>query len=426
MIKEFLSKLRLYAKEGLFHIFGSSVLAQVGGLISSAIVVHRLPKAEYGYYTSANNKYSYLAIFIGLGLTSAIIQYCSERVAEERKNSIYRHSLITGSIANVLICLAILAMAAWVDAKGDTQVAYYLRLMCGLPFVVYANHYLQVALRVKLKNQAFSYANMMYALVMLVGNILFSLLLGIPGLILSNYLANGVAAVMCAAELRKECFFSHIAWQEYRLPYGDRKEITIYALVCALTNFASTVLVLLDVTCLDMIIGDSTVLADYKVASTIPSACTFVPSCLMTFFYPKIVSAFSAGKENGRQEVRKLTKLFLGVNGLVFLALALGAPLIIYVIFGAKYMNVVPIFEILSLNYLIYSVRSLLGNVIAVIKRVKINLLLSVISGVVNIVLNIILIQRFGSVGAALATLIVTTLIGTMSFLYLQRFYKEA
>ncbi len=74
-MKRILTLIRNYANEGLFHIFGSSVLAQVGALISSFLVVRWLPKINYGNYVAANNWYSYIVIFVGLGMVSAGLQY---------------------------------------------------------------------------------------------------------------------------------------------------------------------------------------------------------------------------------------------------------------------------------------------------------------------------------------------------------------
>ena len=108
MIKQLLEKVRQYAKEGLFHIFGSKVIAQVGGLISSMLVIRFLDKADYGHYVNAVNLYSYPAIFVGMGMTNVILQYCSEKATDERKASIYRHGLIVGHGANFLVVLAML------------------------------------------------------------------------------------------------------------------------------------------------------------------------------------------------------------------------------------------------------------------------------------------------------------------------------
>ena len=317
-----------------------------------------------------------------------------------------------------------MALALWQFWKGETKTALYLLLMCGLPFIGYLDSFAQTVLRIKLKNHVFSNANMIYSGVLLLGNIVLTRLFDIPGLIYSRYLSYFVATVICVAALRKEQFFGKIMTEGERLVGEDRRKINNYASICAVTNFASTVLTLLDVTCLDLVIGDPTVLADYHVAAVIPSACAFVPSSLMVFFYPKLVGAISAGKKEGRAYLFQMAKVYAVVNGVVYLGLAVCAPLIIWIIYGEKYMNVIPLFQILSLNYLAYCVRNLMGNTIAAIKKVKVNLIFAIISGVLNICLNMLLIPWLGSVGAAVATLLVTITIAIMDCAYVLHHFK--
>lgn len=423
MIDNLRKKIKELMDAGLFHIFGSRVLAQMGGLISSVIVVRNLPKLEYGYYVSATNLYSYLATFIGFGMINAILQYCSEQVSESRKNAIYRYSLSFGMLANGILCAAALLLAQWKAAEGNQEVAFYLRLMCLLPFAEYADTYLQMILRVKLENRVFSYANMVNSAFLLVGNIVFTMLLGIPGLICSIYLAHIASCTVCAVSLNRGRFFGRMLLCGEQLAGRDRREVSGYALTYAVTNFASTVLVLLDVTCLDLVLRDAAVLADYKVASTIPAACVFIPRCLMTFYYPRLVPAFAADKKEGLRRISELAKLSAVINGTAYVCLALFAPVIILIVFGEKYRNVVGLFEILSLNYLVYCVRNITGNMIAVIKKVRVNLLFSTISGLMNVALNLCLIPVFGSAGAAIATLIVTSVITLLNSAYLWRYF---
>ena len=63
-------------------------------------------------------------------------------------------------------------------------------------------------------------------------------------------------------------------------------------------------------------------------------------------------------------------------------------------------------------------------NTIAAIKKVKVNLTFAVISGVLNIILNMLLIPVLGSVGAAFATLIVTIVIAVMDCAYVMHHFK--
>ena len=419
MIKQLICKLRQFGKEGLFHIFGSKMIAQVGGLISSVIVIRGLEKVDYGYYVNAVNLYSYPAMFAGLGMTNVMIQYCSERISEERKHAIYRHALINGNLANVLVAVSIAIMAFWQYRWGnEPQTAMYLLLMCFLPFINYADTYAQTALRVKGQNKVFSNANTAYSIVLLLGNILLTKLFHVPGLVYSRYLSYFVATAICVVALQKNQFFGQIMSTKERLEGPECRQINNYAFICAITNFTSTVLTLLDVTCLDLVMHDPTVLADYHVAAVIPSACTFVPSCLMVYFYPKLVAAISEGKEQGKHYIFQLAKVYAVVNGVVFLGIAICAPVLIWIIYGEKYMNVIGLMQILNVNYLAYCVRNLMGNAIAAIKKVKMNLIFAIISGALNIVLNLLLIPWLGATGAAIATLIVTITVATMDCTY--------
>ena len=421
MVKRICNQLRNAAKNGLFHIFGSGVLAQVLGLVSAVVVVRALPKVDYGYYTLANNLYSYLAIFVGLGMGSAALQFCSEQVSEGRKNAVYAFALTRGSVCNLILAAAILFLAGIKEAGGDGETARYLSMMCGLPMAVFFNNFFQIVLRVYCENILYSRVNVAFSVAVVIGNILFTFLFGVPGLILASYLANLMAAGLGAFFLQKREFFSSLKRRE-RLGWENKYEITKYALLCAITNFASTMLVLLDVTCLDIVLEDPTILADYKVASTIPSACLMIPSALITYFYPKIVWTYSADAPNFPKFIRKLTGLFTAINFVVFLGLMVMAPVIIWLIYGEKYMNVLPVFRVLSFNYFVYgSARKLFGNVIAAMKRSEWNLAIAIVSGILNIALNLTLIPRLGSIGAAVATVCVSISVSMMNVICLRR-----
>ena len=425
MFERIKEKIRGFSREGLFHIFGSSVFAKIGGIVSSVIVVRNLPKAEYGSFVDADNLYAYLAIFIGLGFSTALVQYCSEKVSEDHKNALYRYSLRTGMLGNFLLLPMILGLAAIKHYSGSAETAAYLVMMAGLPFFAYADQYLQIVLRVKLKNKDFSRTNMLYTVAHVGGNILFTVLWGVPGLVISQYAAHCAAALCSAYVLKKDGFFVDVAGCAHQLALQTKKDTLSYSLLCAMTNFASTALVLLDVTCLGMVLNDSSVLADYKVAATIPSALAFVPKSLMTFFYPKLVHAFEDGKKAGYNQVLQAAKVYALADGVICLGMLVCAPLIIWILYGDQYMNVVPIFRILTVNHLVYSVRNVTGNTILVLKKAKVNLAFSLFSGVLNIGLNLLLIPSLGSAGAAYATLAVTCCIVIMNIVYLWRDYRK-
>jgi O-antigen/teichoic acid export membrane protein len=408
---------------GFLWIFGGNFAAQFFGFISSVVVIRNLPKAEYGVYVDANNIYSYMAIFIGMGMISAILQFCSENVSQERKTAIYRFAFSKGSVFNIFLMVLIFAVGS--IYKPDSA-GYYLRMMCGYPLIIYVDNYFQMTLRVKRKNREFGLVYIMYAVTICGGNIIFTKLWGISGLVVSFYFSQMASAITAFCFLRRANFFGELQEDVPALSRENKKQISSYCILCIATNFVTTALVLLDITCLNYVLGDSEVLADYKVASAIPSAMLFVPTSLVTYFYPLMVEAHSSNPESFGKKLREYELVFFGVSLLLFVLMFVFARLIIYIVYGQKYIGVVTIFRILCVNFFINSgVRQLLTNVIYVIKRVKINLILASLAGIMNVLLDLLLIRTMGSEGAAIATVIVTLFISCLEAVYVIYYLKR-
>ena len=71
------------------------------------------------------------------------------------------------------------------------------------------------------------------------------------------------------------------------------------------------------------------------------------------------------------------------------------------------------------------SFRAPAGNILASIKKVKVNFYNAIITGIANIILDVILIYKYGSNGAAVATVLVFIITSIISNTYLFRYLKE-
>lgn len=416
------TKIAPLVKNGFLWIFGGNFAAQFFGFISSIVVIRNLSKPVYGVYVDANNIYSYIAIFIGMGMISAILQFCSENVTQERKISIYRFAFSAGSVFNVFLAIFIFAVGSFYKPNSA---GLYLRMMCGYPIVIYTDNYLQMTLRVKRKNREFGLVYIVYAVTICAGNIVFTLWWGITGLIISSYFTQIVSAMMAFRFLKKAGFFEELTMPVPKLAPNSKREISGYCMLCIATDFVTTALVLLDITCLNYVLGDSAVLADYKVASAIPSAMMFVPTSLITYFYPLMVEGYSQNPSRFASQLKAYARIFAGVALLLLIIMFAFAPLIIYIVYGEKYIGVVPIFRILCVNFFVNAgIRKLLANVIYVMKRVKVNLLFASLAGALNIVLDMILIRKLGSQGAAIATVVVTVFVSALEAIYVIRYLR--
>jgi O-antigen/teichoic acid export membrane protein len=145
----------------------------------------------------------------------------------------------------------------------------------------------------------------------------------------------------------------------------------------------------------------------------------------MVFIYP-----YFAAHNTDFNWIKKYSiKLFQGlacVNALISIVLCVGAPLIIHLFWGEKYMDSVAPFRILSISYFFLATfRVPAGNILAMLRKVKVNLLVSIISGIANVVFCYVFIRAWGSIGAALATLVVVVISSLIAFPYLLHHIKK-
>lgn len=426
MFKKILNKIKGVYKGGLFHIFGSNVISNVFALLSSVLVVRFLPKISYGFYVDANNLYSYLSVFIGLGLAGAIVQFCSANITEDAKGKIYKYSFTRGLIFNFLISAVVILLGFIKLFSGDVQVAKYLFLMSFYPFPTFLMGCFLSILRVEYKNKEFSIVNIVHAAAILIGNIIFTYLWSIEGLIFSTYISQILAVLVGFLLTKKSGIFSISIFKINQLQKEKKKELKKYGIITSITNFTTNILVLIDVTCLGIILSDPEILADYHVATVLPNACLFIPSSLILYYYPTMVKSYASSWNDFKKYIFKLSGVFFCFALFIAAGIFIFSPLAIRIVYGAKYLTCVPIIRVLAVNYFICAfLRKLLGNAIAVLRRYEINLMHTVIAGVANIVLNIVLIKFMGSLGAAIATLCVTTLVVVMEIIYLISFNKK-
>ena len=71
IIKE---KLQGLLQGGFFHIFVGNTLVKMIGFISSIVIVRLVDKNDYAYLSYADNLYTYVISFAGLGMTSSILK----------------------------------------------------------------------------------------------------------------------------------------------------------------------------------------------------------------------------------------------------------------------------------------------------------------------------------------------------------------
>lgn len=406
------------AKTGFFHIFGSSVINKIISFASGIILVRILTKSEYGVYTYANTVLGFCMMLNGFGMSTAVLQLCSEKKDKTERLAVYEYGLGLGAKTNLLLGLFILFVAFAIPLKieGANRI---LALMCLMPILSFVPDLQKTYLRAELRNADYAYANTFSVAVTFVFSVALSFLVRAPGLVAAQYLSFIISCV-----LLKIKFDVPIKKQE-RLSQEDRRSLISIGGISMVNNGLSSLMYYLDIFVLGLIIADETVVAAYRVATTIPTALEFIPHSIVIYVYPY----FSRNKNNKTWLKKNFNRLLLclgGANVVMVVLLYALAPFIIGIVFGQQYMDSVPPFRVLAVSYFFSGTfRLISGNLLVTQRKLKFNTVVAVFSGLLNTVLNVIFISSWQSTGAALATLATAAVTGLVDTVFLLHTFNK-
>lgn len=404
--QEIINKIKWIIDKGFFHIFGTNVVNKFLAFFTNILIVRFLTKSEYGIFGYANNIISFFLLASGLGMLSGILQYGSEKRSDEEKKLYFKYGMNFGLLINsILVFLVFIYVQCFQIAIDGTK--KYILLMCMIPLLDYIFNYMCTILRCQKENKK-------YALILNINTVIYffascvgAFMFGIAGVIIGRYIAYLISIIQGF----NFCNYREIiTGQGKKLNKRQKVDIVKYSIICCMSNALSQMLYLLDVYLIGVYIKDPQVIASYKAATLIPSALTFIPLGIITFIYPY----FAENNFNYKWIKEKTLVLFkiLGVvNGIISVTLILLAPWIIKLLWGVEYIDSLIPFRILAFNFFLSGTfRIPAGNILAMLKNVKINLIVSIAAGTTNIFLDILLIQKLGAEGAAIATVLVVML----------------
>lgn len=399
-------------KSDVSRVLIASGINKLISLLLSIVIVRILSKEEYGLFSFAFNKVSIIMVFSGFGITSGILQFCSESIGLEKKKQYYKFGLVFGVIANLILCLLLFLYGATgsIEMQGSTEYLFYLAM---LPLVAFCYEFGNTVLRTQDHMVEYANSTNINSVVFAAVSILLAVLMGVYGYIIGYYTSYIIAVGYIMWVL-----FSGQGlgiWKSIKIQWLDIKPLLSFSIICMLTNSLSNVLGYIDLEMVGQIIPNAEVLAAYKIGSGIPSQATFITAAIVTAVYPN----FAKNQGNYPWLKTNISKLLLGllvINGIVAAVLFFGAELIIQILYGPEYSDAVLMLKISSVGYLLSStIRIPFGTLLLSMRKVSFNLVVCAISGVLNVILDLLLIPKYGSMGAVFTSVIVILVSGVMS-----------
>lgn len=415
-----LFKIKILFKTGFFHIFGSSVINKIIAFMSSIVLVRILTKTEYGIFTYAWNIYSIILIFNGMGIESGVLQVSSEHSGDvEYGDRVSNYGIRFGIKFDIILVASILVVGLLAPLKIESA-RWVLCSLCFLPVSQLLFQMTTTYLRSQKKNQEFATLTVVNTTLIFVVSIVCAFIFREKGLVFGYYVAYLSTFAVGSIVYHVKLFNKSRTLEE-----EDKKGLLKIAVISMVNSGLSQLMYLLDIFVLGIVDPQETLLASYKVATMIPTALTFVPLALMTYIYPY----FAEHRKDGDWCLKHYIQILLGIGGFNFFisgVMFIGAPIIIKLVFGEQYLDAVTVFRILSVSYFFSGTfRIISGNLLVTQRKLKFNLLVAIVSSLTNVFADYFFIQWWGSIGAALATVLVVFISSVLSTTYLIHTFRQ-
>ncbi|MEG1886651.1 MAG: flippase [Oscillospiraceae bacterium] len=405
---------------GIHNILVSSVINKIAMLLYNVAIVRILTKSDFGIFTSCWNTISIVAVFCGLGLNETLMQFSSETTDENKRSGYMKFAVSAGTITSLISAIFVMIYALNFKQQVENS-ALPLAVLAMVLIPQFVQMSAVMYFRSTLQNREYAITTNANTILFVGFSILGASLFGLYGTIAGKYIGFILSALVGLYFMRGNI----VKIIKAKLPSKKTCiDMVKYGLVITLTNAVSQILYLLDIYVIGIVSGSADAIASYKTATIIPFALNFFPGIIITVIYPY----FARNKDN-KQWIRKkyltITKYLFLINLVVTAGGIFFAPLIIKVLFGETYMDAVEPFKILMISYFFAGTfRTLQGNMCAMLRKVNVNLILGTTACVINVILDFILIKRYGSIGAAWATTLVTVISVFISTIYVFYYLK--
>ena len=143
----------------------------------------------------------------------------------------------------------------------------------------------------------------------------------------------------------------------------------------------------------------------YNVGLLLASLVSVIPNLVLPAAFPHIINYYGRGEQrDARLLARQVSRWILLALAPVALWLILVSPQLLPLLFGNTYAEGARVAAVLTIGYLALSLSLPCTRVLSMVKRTDLIFRASLISVLVNVVGNLLLIPRYGMIGAALAT----------------------
>ena len=409
--------------KGAFILLIGAIIGKILSFLYR-IILARLGEQTYGEISLALSLLSILSVIAVLGLDTGIVRYISLFHKDQNKAGIKGTILFSAKtilIMSTIFAIFLFLLSDWITATfypNAQNINLILKIIAiALPFeglkAVWTN-----TLKALKKIEYDIYARIIGEMIIrIILTILFIYLgLGILGAALAYTISIIFSSMVLFIFVEKKAF-SFLDKNITALK--ENKEIFFYSLPLVFNSITIIVINAAD----SLVLGyfkDAATVGIYNVAIPTAKLILIFPTALLGLYLP-MIALIKDNKEEFEKMYYTTTKWVFFITALSLAWLILYGKQLITIFFTESYTTAYSSLIILSIGYLINSCTYTSRDILLLFNKTKTIFIATTLACTINIILNFMLVPKYGMEGAAFATALSLTILSAILFIQAKR-----
>jgi len=408
----------------LTRVFGETVVYGITGVASTIASVFLVPfytrvltPADYGVATLLGILFTIIGIVANMGMSSAVF-WAYFKARKEERGEVISTSFVLQTVFPIFVSLITFVAASRISGVlfGSTQ---YSNLIVISAVALFFNSSVLLPLSL-LRAEGIPSKYTLITVTKLISTVLFSLVLviGLRMGLLGVFMGNLIGA-----------FLGYLLGLIYTLPrirlaFSGHwaKEMLNFGLLLMPAGLAAWVLNSSDRYFLNFFVGTADV-GIYNVGYKVGMLVNLVSSALL-LAYPRFMFSIYNEKPNPKDYFKKISTYFYLITFSSALFISVFSREVIEFFTGSAFHGAYIVVPLISFSYVANGLYQTFITGAIVNKKTYVATLATFIAGGLNIVLNYVLIARFGMMGAAFSTLISFAILALVGLGFSQKVYS--
>jgi len=407
---------KLVRSSGIYAL--SSLASPLITLVLAPFLTRNLTRADYGAFAVLNTAIALMAGITQLGLGSAFFRsYNYDYDTSRDRSGVISTTILLLSFISIPVAIAMVMVAPWLAILLLNSPSFSLPLRLAGLVILLQNLTIPGFAWLRAENRAsffsiLSIANLLITLgatIVLVGVIH----MGIAGSIIAIGLGYG-SVVVCTLPLL-------LLRAGVRLRFDIAWGLLTFGLP-NVANFVSVWILQLSDRYLLSHLTSLTQTASYAVAYSLGGVLSAVVIAPFSLAWPSTMYTI-AKKDNAADIFRLVFRWFSIVLLLATFGLSFLSMIILNLFFPPSYHSAAPIIPIITTSIMFFGVYNVLTVGVSIQRKTWFAVIFTTIAALTNVGLNLILIPLYGSMGAALSTLLAYAVLALIAYIVNQRIY---